>query len=124
MMDNKPQPRYWTLYPVLPATAGLFVLEVQTTASPLWHTVAELGIVLFAFAYVGIWMGANTLTLLQRGQVEQFNAQRQSSPRRSASIERTYPEPATTGRALPPGFKPLASRLTFRLLRTVRSWIL
>jgi hypothetical protein len=66
MSDNDPRSHWWALYAVLPLTVGLFVLEVNTAMSPVWHQVAEIGIVLFAFIYVELWLSANTLALMRR----------------------------------------------------------
>jgi hypothetical protein len=65
---------------VLPLTAGLFVLEVTTTMAPIWHQVAEVGIVLFAFACVELWLSASTLAIIR---------QEGESQRRTVRPERT-----------------------------------
>jgi hypothetical protein len=65
MPDNDPRPQWGILYAVLPMTVGLFVLEVNTTMPPVLHQVAEVGILLFAFACVELWLSANTLALIR-----------------------------------------------------------
>jgi hypothetical protein len=67
MSDKNPQPRWWILYAVLPLASGLLVLEVDTPMSPVLHQVAEVGIVLFAFGFVELWMISNTLALVGLG---------------------------------------------------------
>jgi hypothetical protein len=65
MPDNDSRPHWWILYAILPMTVGLFVLEVNTTMPPVLHQVAEVGILLFAFACVELWLNASTMALIR-----------------------------------------------------------
>ena len=68
-MDHKPRgPAYWPLLVLLPLLAGLFVVEQRAPVPPGGHTAMQVGIVLFIYGLVWLWLRGNTLQLLWSAQ--------------------------------------------------------
>jgi hypothetical protein len=124
--DNEPRPRWWVLYSVLPLTTGLFVLEIRTPESPSWHTLAELGIVLFTFVYVWLWLSANSLALIQQDWGEPSCDQRRYpvQPAATARVRLESGEASSAFATLSRNLKPPISLAPLHLLQTIRGWLL
>jgi hypothetical protein len=67
-MPKHPGPAWWLLYALVPLLAGLFVVEHRAPLSPGGHTGVQVGIVLFIYGLVWLWLRANTLLLLWSDQ--------------------------------------------------------
>ena len=68
-MGHKPRgPAWWLLSALLPLLAGLFVVEQRAPLPPGGHTAVQVGIVLFIYGLVWLWLRANTLRLLWSAQ--------------------------------------------------------
>jgi hypothetical protein len=134
-MRNRPSsPRWWVLYTVLPLTMGLFVLEVRAPGSPIRHKLEELGIVFFAFTYVGVWVGANALAFLQQDRQKPEHS-RQARPLPQSDLRsHVTPQAAAAARLqlaadkrrglVPPEPKSSRRIRVSRFWRTIHDWIL
>jgi hypothetical protein len=67
-MRQRREPAWWMLYGLLPLMGGLFVVESRMSLPPGWRTCVEIGIILFIYSLVWIWLWTNNLALLQDGQ--------------------------------------------------------
>ena len=68
-MGHTPRgPAYWPLLALLPLLAGLFVVEQRAPVPPGGHTAMQVGIVLFIYGLVWLWLRAHTLQLLWSAQ--------------------------------------------------------
>jgi hypothetical protein len=68
-MGHKPRgPTWWLLFALLPLLAGLFLVEHRAPLSPGGHTGVQVGIVLFIYGLVWLWLRVNTLQLLWSDQ--------------------------------------------------------
>jgi hypothetical protein len=61
-------PAWWLLYALVPLLAGLFVVEHRASLSPSGHTGAQVGLVLFIYGLVWLWLRGNALRLLWSDQ--------------------------------------------------------
>jgi hypothetical protein len=75
-MPKHPGPAWWFLYALVPLLSGLFVVEHRAPLSPGGHTGVQVGIVLFIYGLVWLWLRANTLLLLwsEQGTSDQERA--------------------------------------------------
>jgi hypothetical protein len=67
-MAKPGRPAWWVLYALVPLMGGLLVLEHRAALPPGWHTVVQIGIVLFIYSLVWLWLHASTLALLWADQ--------------------------------------------------------
>ncbi len=63
-MTDRPKPKWWRLYAIVPVMIGLLLLEAQWRLSSWEHKLAQLGIVLFALALVVLWSLSNLYALV------------------------------------------------------------
>jgi hypothetical protein len=68
MMRQRREPAWWILYGVLPLMGGLFVVESRVALPVGWRTWVQIGIILFIYSLVWIWLWGNDLALLDDGQ--------------------------------------------------------
>lgn len=66
-MRKRREPAWWILYGLLPLTGGLFVVESRMTLSPGWRKCVQIGIILFIYSLVWIWLWVNDRALLPDG---------------------------------------------------------
>ena len=64
MSNQERGPKWGLLYLALPLAAGLFWLQMQAPLPETGHRVAEVGIVLFTYGCVALWLRANRLAIL------------------------------------------------------------
>jgi hypothetical protein len=57
-------PVWWVLYALVPLTGGLLMAEHHASLPPAWHTFVQIGIVLFIYGLIGLWLHANMIALL------------------------------------------------------------
>jgi hypothetical protein len=58
------EPAWWMLYALVPVMGGLLVLEFRAPLSPGWHKGLQVGIILFVYGLVWVWLRANDLAML------------------------------------------------------------
>lgn len=66
-MSKPRRPAWWRLYALVPLMGGLLMLESYAPLSPGWHECVQIGIVLFVFGLVWVWVRANAVALLEVG---------------------------------------------------------
>src|SRR4029453_17035647 len=59
MTDNPRKPAWWMLYAVVPMMGGLVLVEARASCSPGWHKAVQIGIILFVYGLVWVWLRAN-----------------------------------------------------------------
>jgi hypothetical protein len=62
------RPAWWVLYALVPLMGGLLLAEHHALLTPVWHTCVRIGIVLFIYGLVWIWLHVNTVALLLTDQ--------------------------------------------------------
>jgi hypothetical protein len=88
LMQTKPsRPRWWVLYLVLPLMIGLFLWETRAPLSLGEHRAAEIGIILFIFSLVWLWLKVNSGALIAEEQEERRQGLRRA-------LEPARPSPA------------------------------
>jgi hypothetical protein len=63
-MRKHRRPAWWLLYALVPLLAGLCGVEHRAPLSPGWHTGVQVGMVLFIYGFVWLWLRANAFRLL------------------------------------------------------------
>jgi type VI protein secretion system component VasK len=63
-MSQQRRPVWWVLYAAVPLLVGMFAVEHQVSLSPARHKLAQVGIVLFIYGLVWLWLRANARRLL------------------------------------------------------------
>ena len=58
------EPAWWMLYALVPVMGGLLVLEFRAPLSPGWHKGVQVGIILFVYGLVWVWLRANDIAML------------------------------------------------------------
>jgi hypothetical protein len=64
MTDKPRQPAWWMLYAVVPVMGGLVLVEARASFSPGWHKAVQIGIILFVYGLVWVWLRANDSAML------------------------------------------------------------
>jgi hypothetical protein len=64
MTHKQPRPAWWLLYTLGPAMGGLLLVESRASLSPGGHTAVQVGIVLFIYGVVWLWLRVNALWLV------------------------------------------------------------
>ena len=62
-MAKHGRPAWWVLYALVPLMGRFLVLEHRAALPPGWHTFVQIGIVLFIYSLVWLWLHASTLAL-------------------------------------------------------------
>src|ERR687888_1742498 len=62
------EPAWWLLFGLLPLMGGLFVVESRLALSPGGRKCVQIGIILFVYGLVWIWLWINDRALLRDGQ--------------------------------------------------------
>jgi hypothetical protein len=63
-MPKTREPAWWMLYALVPVMGGLLVLEFRAPLSPGWHKGVQIGISLFVYGLVWLWLWANDSAIL------------------------------------------------------------
>jgi hypothetical protein len=63
-MPKTREPAWWMLYALVPVMGGLLVLEFRAPLSPGWHKGVQIGIILFVYGLVWLWLWANDSAIL------------------------------------------------------------
>jgi hypothetical protein len=69
MTHQQPRPAWWLLYGLVPVTGGLLLLESRASLPAGGHTAAQVGIVLFTYGVVWLWLRVNALWLVWSDQL-------------------------------------------------------
>jgi hypothetical protein len=64
MTDKPRKPAWWMLYAVVPVMGGLVFVEARASFSPGWHKAVQVGIILFVYGLVWVWLRANDGAML------------------------------------------------------------
>jgi hypothetical protein len=62
-MRQDVRPKWWQLYLALPLLIGLFMVDFRLKLSTRGHQIVQLGILLFVYWLVHLWLKANQATL-------------------------------------------------------------
>jgi hypothetical protein len=71
MFNQENRPKWWQLYLVLPLLIALFVVDSYLNLSELGHQVTQIGILVFVYWLVHLWLNANA-TALSKMDNKQF----------------------------------------------------
>jgi hypothetical protein len=63
-MPKTRAPAWWTLYALVPVMGGLLVSEFRAPLSPGWHKAVQVGVILFVYSFVWLWLRANDRAML------------------------------------------------------------
>jgi hypothetical protein len=63
-MHKTREPAWWMFYALVPVMGGLLVIEFRAPLSPGWHKGVQVGIILFVYGLVWVWLRANDLAML------------------------------------------------------------
>ena len=77
MLRTPRKPGWWMLYVLVPLMGGLLALEHGAPLSPRGHQYAQVGIVLFIYGLVWLWV--STRALAHDGQDEQSQEEMDTS---------------------------------------------
>jgi hypothetical protein len=69
MTHTQRRPAWWMLYALAPVTGGLLLLESRVSLSPGWHKALQMGIILFVYGLVWVWIRATDAALRHDRQV-------------------------------------------------------
>jgi hypothetical protein len=69
MTHTQRRPAWWMLYALVPVMGGLLLLESRASLSPGWHKAVQMGIILFVYGLVWVWVRANDVALRHDRQV-------------------------------------------------------
>ena len=59
-------PKWWQLYLAVPLLIALFMLDAQLKISTRGHQVIQIGIILFVYGLLCMWVNAKATALLRR----------------------------------------------------------
>lgn len=55
--------KWWQLYLAVPLLIGLFMLDSRLRISVRWHQAVQIGIILFVYGLIQLWLNANAKML-------------------------------------------------------------
>jgi len=55
--------KWWQLYLAVPLLIGLFMLDSRLKISVRWHQAVQIGIILFVYGLIQLWLNANAKAL-------------------------------------------------------------
>jgi hypothetical protein len=98
-MPKTREPAWWMLSALVPVMGGLLVLEVRAPLSPGWHKAVQVGIIVFVYSLVWLWLWANDVAMLQdnENRAHLFSGEREDrdAARRSVRwLPEMYPTPS------------------------------
>jgi hypothetical protein len=68
MSSSNPHPKWWQLYLLLPLLIALFIVDSRMRLAQRGHIVVQIGILLFVYELVHLWLKANTIALMKMDQ--------------------------------------------------------
>jgi hypothetical protein len=63
MHTQNVRPKWWQLYLALPLLVGLFLVDFRLELSARGHQIVQIGIIIFVYALVHLWLKANESAL-------------------------------------------------------------
>jgi hypothetical protein len=63
-MPKTREPAWWILYALVPVMGGLLIEEFRAPLSPGWHKAVQVGIILFVYSLIWVWLWANDSAML------------------------------------------------------------
>jgi hypothetical protein len=88
-MRKRREPAWWLLFGLLPLMGGLFVVEPRLALSPGGRTCVQIGIILFVYGLVWIWLWVNNRALLHDRQ--DWPDQAEADPANGAALRSQGP---------------------------------
>jgi hypothetical protein len=73
MATNNIHPKWWQVYLTFPLLIALFMLDHNLKLSERGHVVVQIGILMFVYWLIRLWLKANSATLLEMGQNQYHN---------------------------------------------------
>jgi hypothetical protein len=70
MSSSHKNPKWWQLYLVFPVFIALFAVDNRLKISTRGHQAVQIGIVLFVYELVHLWLKANSKALSQMDQLQ------------------------------------------------------
>lgn len=72
MSNQNVRPKWWKLYLTFPLLIVLFAVDIRLKISTRGHQIVQVGIVIFVFGLIRLWLKANTsaLSRMDRKQYE------------------------------------------------------
>jgi hypothetical protein len=68
MYTNTPRPKWWQVYLTFPLLVVLFLLESRLKLPERGHVVVQIGILLFVYGLIHMWLKANAAALSNMDQ--------------------------------------------------------
>jgi hypothetical protein len=98
-MPKTREPAWWMLYALVPVMGGLLVFEVRASLSPGWHKGVQVGIILFVYGLVWVWLWANDRAMLHDSVYRaplfrEARDDRDAAPRSARGLPETYLTPS------------------------------
>lgn len=70
MSSNYARPKWWQLYLTLPLLIALFMLDNRLKLSVRGHQVVQIGIILFVYWLIHLWLKTNARSLSKMDQMQ------------------------------------------------------
>lgn len=70
MSSQNSQPKWWQLYLIFPILIGLFMVDFRLKLSPRGHQIVQIGIILFVYALIHLWLKANETALSKMDRIK------------------------------------------------------
>jgi len=70
MSSSNKNPKWWQLYLIFPLLIAMFALDGRLKISTRGHQAVQIGIILFVYELIHLWLKANTRALSQMDQMQ------------------------------------------------------
>jgi hypothetical protein len=98
------RPKWWQLYLTFPLLIALFALDQRLKLSPRGHTVLQIGILLFVYGLIYLWLKANAsaLSSIDHGRIAIMRVFVSQAPDADAITDRApmFELPAMDGKGM------------------------
>jgi hypothetical protein len=72
MTSSNTHPKWWQVYLTLPLLVALFVVDRQLNISTRGHQAVQIGIILFVYGFVHLWLKANASSLSNLDRIQNY----------------------------------------------------
>ncbi len=72
-MSQEIRPKWWQVYLIFPLLIALFMLDHSLKLSERGHVAAQIGILLFVYGLIHLWLKANSAALSEMDQKQFHN---------------------------------------------------